>query len=124
MFAKVFFGGSVVVLGTMYAAGMLGDGPSGDDGSGLEPVAVNGWGPYCSEQVDALLDIAEAHKGANGEIRKPGLKARMRATKIAKNIQNAGCDFDAAPMSVQAKIGSGAAYAEGWGGSRTSDWGS
>ncbi len=123
MFAKVFFGSSVVVLGTMYAAGMLGEGPSGG-GDDIPAVAVNGWGEYCTNQVEKLVDIAEDHKQPNGQMRKPSFKTGIRVAKIMKNIEGAGCDPHMAPPSVRANLGmTSGLQSRDWGGDTTSDWG-
>lgn len=124
MFAKVFFGGSVVVLGTMYFAGMLGDGPSADSGEDIPAVAVNGWGEYCTVQVEKLVDIAEDHKEPGGGMRKPNFSTSMRVTKIINNIESAGCNPQMAPPSVRADLGmSSGLQSRDWGGDKTSDWG-
>ncbi len=123
MFAKVFFGGSVVVLGTMYAAGMLGEGPSGG-GDDIPAVAVNGWGDYCTNQVEKLVDIAEDHKQPNGEMRKPSFTTGVRVAKIMNNIESAGCNPHMAPPSVRANLGMASGLeSRDWEGDTTSDWG-
>jgi len=125
MFAKVFFGGSVVVLGAMYAAGMLGDGPTADADENIPKVAVNGWGQYCTNQVGKLVDIAEDHKQPNGQMRKPSFTTGVRVAKIMKNIEGADCDPNMAPPSVRASLGMASGLqSRDWGGDTTSDWGS
>lgn len=124
MFGKVFFGGSVVVLGVMYSAGMLGDGPSGDAGADLPKEAVNGWGPYCTQQYEKLVAIAEDHQQPNGSMREPSFSTGMRVAKIFKDVESAGCDIHSAPASVRAKLGMTSGLQSGdWGGDETSDWG-
>lgn len=123
MFGKVFVGGSVVVLGTMYAAGMLGDGPSAGGGDDIPAVAINGWGDYCTNQVEKLVDIAEDHKEPGGGMREPSFTTGVRVAKIMKNIEGAGCDPQMAPASVRASMGmSSGLQSRDWGGDKTSDW--
>lgn len=125
MFGKVFFGGSVVVLGTMYFAGMLGDGPSAGGGDDVPAVAVNGWGEYCTNQVEKLVDIAEDHRQPGGQMRKPSFSTGMRVAKIMNNFDSAGCDPHMAPPSVRADLGmTSGLQSRDWGGDTTSDWGS
>ncbi|WP_298471288.1 hypothetical protein [uncultured Erythrobacter sp.] len=124
MFGKVFFGGSVVVLGVMYSAGMLGDGPSADGDDGIPAAAVNGWGEYCTNQVEKLVDIAEDHKKPGGGMREPSFTTGVRVAKIMNNIDSAGCNPSMAPASVRADLGMTSGLQSGdWGGDKTSDWG-
>ncbi|MDJ0641590.1 MAG: hypothetical protein QNJ15_02125 [Erythrobacter sp.] len=124
MFGKVFFGGSVVVLGVMYSAGMLGDGPSGDSGADLPKEAVDGWGSYCTQQFDKLVAIAEDHQLPNGQMREPSFSTGIRVAKIFKNVESAGCDINRAPPAVRANLGMTSGLQSGdWAGDEVGDWG-
>ncbi len=124
MFAKVFFGGSVVVLGVMYSAGMLGTGPGGVSGDEIAREAEGGWSPYCTQQVEKLRAIAEAHRQPNGQMREPSFSTGVKVAKIMNNFTDVGCDPNLAPPDVRASIGMSSGLASGdWAGDKVGDWG-
>ena len=112
------------MLGVMYSAGMLGDGPSAGGAEDIAREANGGWSPYCTQQVEKLRVIAEDHRLPGGQMREPSFSTSVKVAKIINNFTDVGCDPDLAPPDVRASIGMTSGLASGdWAGDRVGDWG-